>query len=76
MMRYSRMTPFQRRLLGLTCSFECAITIQSELAGLGACTISKLLSRPCYPSMLTLILLADYYDVSLDYLCCRTDIRE
>lgn len=39
-------------------------------------TVSKYETNVRFPDKETLILLADFFDVSLDYLLCRSNIRE
>lgn len=39
-------------------------------------TLSSMLSGGCMPSLETIILIANYLDISIDYLVGRTDIRE
>lgn len=49
---------------------------QAEVAKLcesNQTTIAKMESGRTAPSAKVLVCLADYYDISLDYLCCRTD---
>lgn len=43
------------------------------LCGIGQATIAKAEKGRILPSLKLLIWWADYFDVSLDYLCCRTD---
>lgn len=45
----------------------------AKLCGSNQATIAKTETGKKVPSMPLLIWWADYFDVSLDYLCCRTD---
>lgn len=45
----------------------------AKLCGSNQTTIAKMENGQTRPSVDVLIGLADYFDVSLDYLCCRTD---
>lgn len=55
---------------------EASHLSQVELArmcGSNQATIAKMESGKTTPSVKVLVWLADYFDVSMDYLCCRTD---
>ena len=55
---------------------EAAHLSQAEIAklcGSSQATIAKIETGKAAPSLKILIWWADYFDVSLDYLCCRTD---
>ena len=45
----------------------------AQLAGSNQATVAKTETGKMAPSVKLLIWWADYFDVSLDYLCCRTD---
>ena len=45
----------------------------AKLCGSSQATIAKIETGKALPSVKMLIWWADYFDVSLDYLCCRTD---
>lgn len=45
----------------------------AKLAGCTQSTIAKMETGKVAPSLKLLLWWADYFDVSLDYLCCRTD---
>ncbi|MBM6663506.1 helix-turn-helix domain-containing protein [Flavonifractor plautii] len=45
----------------------------AKLCGSNQTTIAKMETGKARPSVDVLIWWADYFDVSLDYLCCRTD---
>lgn len=45
----------------------------AKLCGSNQATIAKMESGKTAPSVKILVWWADYFDVSLDYLCCRTD---
>lgn len=45
----------------------------AKLCGSSQATIAKLENGKASPSIKMLIWWADHFDVSLDYLCCRTD---
>ena len=48
-------------------------TDMSNLCGSNQTTIGKMETGKTKPSVEILIWWADYFDVSMDYLCCRTD---
>lgn len=48
----------------------------AELCGSNQATIAKMEIGKTRPSVDVLIWWADYFDVSLDYICCRTDKRQ
>ena len=55
---------------------EASHLSQAEIAkmcGSNQATIAKMESGKTTPSVKVLVWLADYFDVSMDYLCCRTD---
>ncbi len=45
----------------------------AKLCGSNQATIAKTETGKTAPSVKLLLWLADYFDVSMDYLCCRTD---
>lgn len=45
----------------------------AKLCGSNQATIAKVENGKAQPSVKLLIWWADYFDVSLDYICCRTD---
>ena len=45
----------------------------AKLCGSNQATIAKMESGKTLPSVKVLLCMADYFDVSMDYLCCRTD---
>ncbi len=45
----------------------------AKLCGSNQTTIAKMETGKTAPSVKELVWWADYFDVSLDYLCCRTD---
>lgn len=45
----------------------------AKLCGTNQTTIARMETGKTAPSVKILVLWADYFDVSLDYLCCRTD---
>lgn len=45
----------------------------AKLSGSNQATIAKMETGKMAPSVKLLVWWADYFDVSLDYLCCRTD---
>ena len=45
----------------------------ARLSGSNQATIAKMETGKMAPSVKLLLWWADYFDVSLDYLCCRTD---
>lgn len=51
------------------------IALQMQ-TGIEQALISKFESGERVPPTETLLLLADFYDVSIDYILCRTDRRE
>ena len=48
----------------------------AAIAGVGQATINRYETGFSVPSIKMLIWYADYFDVSLDYLCCRADQPE
>ena len=48
----------------------------AEIVGIKARQFRNLEAGTSYPSYLTLIALADYFDVSIDYLVGRSDVAE
>lgn len=55
---------------------EASHLSQAEIAkmcGSNQATIAKMENGKTTPSVKVLVWLADYFDVSMDYLCCRTD---
>ncbi len=48
----------------------------AKLCGSNQATIAKTETGKTAPSVKLLVWMADYFDVSLDYLCCRTDQPE
>ena len=64
---------FSRRLSGL---IKCKKLAQKDLAdalGVGRPSVSQLVAGVNYPSIDNLIVLADYFSVSIDYLVGRSD---
>lgn len=51
------------------------IALQMQ-TGIEQALISKFENGERVPPTETLILLADFYNVSIDYILCRTDVRE
>jgi len=47
-----------------------------EIAGMAQTTVNRYETGYSAPPLKTLIWYADYFDVSMDYLCCRTDRPE
>lgn len=45
----------------------------AKMCGTSQTTVGKMELGRVRPSVELLVKLADYYDVSMDYLCCRTD---
>lgn len=45
----------------------------AKLCGSNQATIAKTETGKTAPSVKLLLWLADYFDISMDYLCCRTD---
>lgn len=48
----------------------------AKLCGSNQATIAKMETGKTAPSLKILIWMADYFDVSMDYLCCRTNQPE
>lgn len=48
----------------------------AEVCGLKLRSYQQYEYNECYPEVPGLVALADYFDVSLDYLMGRTDVRE
>ena len=48
----------------------------AAIAGLGQATVNRYETGNAAPSLKMLTWYADYFDVSMDYLCCRTDKPE
>jgi transcriptional regulator with XRE-family HTH domain len=78
----SAVTPLSERVISLI--RERKITqkaVADAIEGLDASTLSKLINgdvdydKPRDPKISTLILLADYFDVSIDYLVGRSDVQ-
>ena len=49
--------------------------VLSELCGLNKNTIARYERGENEPTLASLVALADYFDVSVDYLLCRTNMR-
>ena len=67
------MTKFQERLIALRKTAGISQTELGEIVGLAQRTISNYENKESEPSIETLIKLADYFDVSVDYLIGRID---
>ena len=48
----------------------------AKLCGSNQATIAKMESGKTLPSVKVLLCMADYFDVSMDYLCCRTEQKQ
>jgi len=64
---------FPKRLRRLREGERRSRRMLSELCGLPSDAVRRYERGDVQPSMNTLIKLADHFDVSLDYLTCRTD---
>ena len=64
-------TPFQRRLQTLRERKRISRRVLSELCGLAPDAVRRYERGEAEPTMASLILLADYFDVPVDYLIGR-----
>lgn len=62
-----------KRMKELRESYRLSQTELAKLCGSNQATIAKTETGKTAPSVKLLVWLADYFDVSMDYLCCRTD---
>lgn len=62
-----------KRIKQLRESYHLSQAELSKLCGSNQATIAKTETGKTAPSVKLLLWLADYFDVSMDYLCCRTD---
>ena len=70
------MSTFGKRLRKLREEKELTIREFAAKFGVGKTTISNWETDNRFPGQDKLIKIADYFDVSLDYLLCRTDNKE
>lgn len=64
------------RMKQLRKNLKLSQAVVAEKAEISQATIAKIERGSLNPSLQYLIWYADYFDVSLDYLCCRTDRPE
>lgn len=62
-----------KRIKQLRESYRLSQTELAKLCGSNQATIAKTETGKTAPSVKLLLWLADYFDISMDYLCCRTD---
>ena len=62
-----------KRIKELREFYHMSQTELAKLCGSNQATIAKTETGKTAPSVKLLLWLADYFDVSMDYLCCRTD---
>lgn len=62
-----------KRIKELRESYHLSQAELAKLCGSNQATIAKTETGKTAPSVKLLLWLADYFDVSMDYLCCRTD---
>lgn len=67
---------FSERLRGLRKSLKINQTVLANAVGLNIKQIQRYEAGTNEPTLSVLISLADFFDVSLDYLCGRSDKRE
>lgn len=67
---------FSERLRGLRKSLKINQTVLANAVGLNIKQIQRYEAGTNEPTLSVLISLADFFDVSLDYLCGRSDRRE
>lgn len=67
---------FCKRLLECRKKAHISQKALAEIIGVSDAAITMLEKNKRYPSFETLIALADYFNVSLDYLCGRSDNPE
>lgn len=67
------MHDFPQRLQKLRERRRISRSVMSELCGLSKSVISKYERGEREPKMETLIILADFFETSIDYLCGETD---
>lgn len=65
-----------KRIKELRESYRLSQAELAKLCGSNQATIAKTETGKTAPSVKLLLWLADYFDVSMDYLCCRTDQPE
>lgn len=67
------MSEIGQRMRGLREASRLSQAEVAKLCGSNQATIAKIETGKMNPPLAILIWWADYFDVSLDYLCCRTD---
>lgn len=70
------MSEMSKRLRRLREGIGVSQTQLATVAKVGQATINRYETGNAVPSLKLLTWYADYFDVSLDYLCCRTDRPE
>lgn len=70
------MATFSQRLRQLRTERSLKQREMAEICNVKIRTYQDYEYGKCYPTVLGLVFLADYFDVSLDYLMGRTDQRE